>query len=579
MAVELQETKQTQRNRDMNPTITKPDHQDLPPSTAAPAWGTWEELLLAYAVNRYGTKNWTSISYELQKRSSDPIHITPLHCEQKYDELKRRFSDVVLDDVTETGETAAVPWLDELRKVRVLELQQELRNYDLYISSLQTKVKQLTEESEKTGGDLTKNFDLGHRNVEIESDTANTTPEPAVSGDLDTEPENQSVNGSNGNLETGDNKPESGNGVKTGGEKSEPEGEQPVRSEPAKSEPRSESMGESKSEGKNSDVRSSASKLRNERVPRGDCKEDDECTDSIPVRSLPLVDLLHKVQKLGSVVFERRLDRQEKLRYNNLIKQHIDHNTLQTRLKQGYYSDGNHKFFRDLLLLVNNTRIFFPKQSPESIAAVDLRQLILKELIKITNKKQKASSNMPPNRAADPPDSLLLKPKLAGPIVVCRKRSSITAKAAGSSSGKKEQMGSKEKLIEENPKKKGRSNVNESSDSRPEKKKKLTEAEEKKQGAAKFLNRIKRSNESLLSTSKSVSERSGGDGKKDQAGRKSSSGHQLKEQGSPAKRNVGRPPKRAAAPPTLAAVLGKRNREPVDSETLGLKQTKKRSKR
>ncbi|KAK9069210.1 hypothetical protein SSX86_013326 [Deinandra increscens subsp. villosa] len=589
--------------------MTKSDHdrapavaKQSPPATAA--WGTWEELLLAYAVNRYGTESWASISSELQKRSSDPIHFTPHHCEQKYGELKRRFNqsdgndDAVTDDGSETTATTtaaatatAIPWLEELRNLRVLELQRELQNYDLYISSLQSKVKKLTEESEKTGGETKENSDLGHGNEETESEKADETAEPVVSGDEDFDRDNQSVNGSNGNLETAVEKSENENGdgnkaspVGTGGEKPEPavlqEGREPVKTEPGES---PESIAESKSEGKNSDVQSSASKSRkeaNDWVPRGSIKMDDQdqSTDSIPVRSLPLVDFMQKVQKLGSVLFERRLDRQEKLRYKNLIRQHIDYDTLQTRLKEGWYSDGNHKFFRDLLLLVNNSRIFFPKQSPESTAAVDLRQLILNEMITI-KKKQKTNSkpaNLPPKRPTDPP-------KLSGSIAVCRKRSSINAKAvgSGSSSGKKEQADS-DKLIEENPKKsqdslpltvkkKGKSPVNETAFTKPEKKKKLTEAEEKKQSAAKFLNRMKRSNEALMK-----SPERGGDRKKEQAGKTSSRG---KEQGSPEKRNVGRPPKRLAATPPVAAVSGKRNRESIDSERLSSKPTKKRSKR
>ncbi|KAK9057688.1 hypothetical protein SSX86_022524 [Deinandra increscens subsp. villosa] len=649
------------------------DTKESPPATAAAAaWGTWEELLLAYAVNRYGTKSWDSISSELRKRSSAPIHLTPHHCEQKYGELKRRFNqsddhDVDMDDgsdaTTTTTTTAAaaaaataVPWLEELRKLRVLELQRELQNYDLYISSLQLKVKKLTEENEQTGGE-TKTPDLGHGNDEIElgkeEQAKNETPEPVLSGDEDSDRDNQSVNGSNGNLETGVEKSENGNrnGASPVDEKPESAALLPVREEdscnggpegndePVKTEPDGEaseapeSIAESKSEGKNSDVQSSASKSRKEKMDRvrlgstkGEEREnEDQSTDSIPVRSLPLVDFLQKLHKLGSAVFEPRLDRQEKLRYKNLIRQHIDFETLQTRLKEGWYSDGNDKFFRDLLLLVNNTRVFFPKESQESNAAVDLRQLILKEMA--SKKKQKSdsnsklidkqasskSSNLPPKRAPEPADSLLLKPKLTGPIVVCRKRSSITAKAVGSSSGKKEQTDSKssDKLIEETPKKsrdsssfpliakkKGKSPVTETPDPKPEKKKKLSEAEEKKQSAAKFLNRMKRSNEPLLTTLKSSSERGGSEndskggdqkksggnkgssgggggseGKKDQAaGKKGSGGRQVKELDSPAKRSVGRPPKRAV-------VSGKRNREPMDSETMDSKQTKKRSKR
>lgn len=142
MAVEgMNIEKKTERNP---PLMAKSDHEREPEDTeeSPPAWGTWEELLLAYAVNRYGTKSWDSISSELRKRSSAPILLTPRHCEQKYGELKRRFNqsdeeDVEMDDGSDTTTTTTatdIPWLDELRKLRVLELQRELQNYDLYIS-------------------------------------------------------------------------------------------------------------------------------------------------------------------------------------------------------------------------------------------------------------------------------------------------------------------------------------------------------------------------------------------------------------------------------------------------------------
>lgn len=106
-------------------------------------WGTWEELLLACAVHRYGTENWDSVAVELQKRSSTLHHLlTPKNCEQKYLDLKRRFSQN--DDVPEPDDddnnrteddstTLTIPWLDKLRKLRVAELRREVERYDLSI--------------------------------------------------------------------------------------------------------------------------------------------------------------------------------------------------------------------------------------------------------------------------------------------------------------------------------------------------------------------------------------------------------------------------------------------------------------
>lgn len=219
------------------------------------------------------------------------------------------------------------------------------------------KVKKLTEESEKKS-DLGNGDDDVIETVKKEPETAAVSGEVSgdVSGDGNDSEENQSVNGSNGNLEPGVEKSENENGndngnddgndngnendngstspVRTGEEKVEIltpvreedscNGRPDNKNEPVKSEPDGgESIAESlKSEGKNSDVQSSASKSKKERIDRvrrGSTKSggenEDQLTDSIPVRSLPLVDFLNKLHKLGSALFERRLDRQVKYFY------------------------------------------------------------------------------------------------------------------------------------------------------------------------------------------------------------------------------------------------------------------------
>jgi hypothetical protein len=103
-------------------------------------WGTWEELLLACAVKRHGFKDWDSVAMELRLHSFNPTPL-PLHCMNKFHDLKRRFSyshqndDVhhvaVVDDGG--GDNDNIPWLDELRKRRVAELKRDLQRYDLNI--------------------------------------------------------------------------------------------------------------------------------------------------------------------------------------------------------------------------------------------------------------------------------------------------------------------------------------------------------------------------------------------------------------------------------------------------------------
>lgn len=105
-----------------------------------PRWGTWEELLLACAVNRYGTKSWDSVAVELQKRSTATARLlSPHNCRLKYLDLKRRYSNKcngngnVNDDDEDKEKTVCVPLLEELRKLRVAELRREVERYDLSI--------------------------------------------------------------------------------------------------------------------------------------------------------------------------------------------------------------------------------------------------------------------------------------------------------------------------------------------------------------------------------------------------------------------------------------------------------------
>lgn len=101
-------------------------------------WTTWEELLLTCAVKRHGLKDWDSVAMELQNRSSTPLVLTAQICRNKYSDLKRRFID-------ENGSAPAagdsIPWLEELRKLRVAELKQEVHRHDLSIQYISLNIQ------------------------------------------------------------------------------------------------------------------------------------------------------------------------------------------------------------------------------------------------------------------------------------------------------------------------------------------------------------------------------------------------------------------------------------------------------
>lgn len=99
-------------------------------------WGTWEELLLTCAVKRHGSKDWDSVAKEVVSRSS--LNASAPSCRLKYQDLKRRFQDSVDDDDDGRGNNGAVaedidgeiPWLEQLRSLRVAELRRDVQRCD-----------------------------------------------------------------------------------------------------------------------------------------------------------------------------------------------------------------------------------------------------------------------------------------------------------------------------------------------------------------------------------------------------------------------------------------------------------------
>ena len=116
-----------------------------------------------------------------------------------------------------------------------------------------------------------------------------------------------------------------------------------------------------------------------------------------------------------------------------MIRQHMDLQTVQSRLDRGVYADNIHKFFRDLLLIFNNGVMFFRKSSPEHVAAQDFRSLVRKELRNKLRKPQPQPRKTVKLEPKHEPDSLLKpnnKPSTAT-LVACGKRSSMKVLTEG----------------------------------------------------------------------------------------------------------------------------------------------------
>ncbi|KAG9456688.1 hypothetical protein H6P81_001196 [Aristolochia fimbriata] len=478
------------------------------------SWGTWEELLLACAVNRHGTRNWDSVAMELQSRAPAPRILTAQNCKHKYRDLQRRFTPGVgkSNDGDDESDHRAIPWLEELRKLRVAELRREVQRYDVSIVSLQLKVKKLTEEREKSlqkkdgGGeklDLVKDEAGDNKTAEKEKGSLDeksspeNVPEKRLAGD-ESDRENRSFSESNSTdpkekhreteqeqpdtrpeeslakpepaAGTADLTPTDSVGEKPAGEASyNGSSETVAKCPPAATPPEvvrqpdsgesaefRESVAESNGAKESSDVQSSASlskKTRRKRKQTGDVSGEEPEADEVSpvskrirVKSEPLVGFLEIIRSLkhGSL-FERRLESQETEDYQRAIRQHVDLQTVRSRLVEGLYAESTLDFFRDLLLLCNNAIVFFPKNSTEGTAALRLREVVTKELrtrIPSTSpsvpKKQtqqpSASLTAKPRASTPSPTNVPEKPKASAPLtVVGRKRSSIAAKASGES--------------------------------------------------------------------------------------------------------------------------------------------------
>ena len=85
-------------------------------------WGTYEELLLACAVNRHGFNSWDSIA-------KNGLHFSPDDCRRKYHHLKRRFSTAQ----QYSEEDCLSHIIKKLREIRVQQLKRDLLQHDLSI--------------------------------------------------------------------------------------------------------------------------------------------------------------------------------------------------------------------------------------------------------------------------------------------------------------------------------------------------------------------------------------------------------------------------------------------------------------
>ncbi|CAL9245966.1 unnamed protein product [Arabidopsis halleri] len=647
--------------------MAKPENDKNSPEKQT--WSTMEELLLACAVHRHGTDSWDSVASEIHKQNPTVRTLTAIDCRHKYNDLKHRFSRNLVspgsvDEETLAAEISSVPWLEELRKLRVDELRREVERYDLSISSLQLKVKRLEDEREKSlkteNSDLDKIAETKENHSESGNKSGVPVTEPTISPDpIDDSPGTGSEN-TNRDVKIAEPVDEEPNRIdgKENDEKPVREDSgrgscESVAKESDRAEPEREgddspefveSMDESKGEEEmkeTSDGQSSASLPRKETVNQDQPDNEDQSltVNKIPAESQPLIDFIEILQShpIGSH-FSRRLESQETSEYERIIRQHIDFEMIRSRVEEGYYKTSRSNFFRDLLLLINNVRVFYGEQSSEFNAAKQLFQLIKKQMsLKIPKQTLPTPKEESLVTSKEEVTVSSLKPTLSVPIIACRKRSSLAGRSSASVTEPLKKKNKVVPTVDEKPvsedetsdkdvkpivskkmtrggapstaKKVGSRNVNtslnagisskgrSSNDSSvpkksvQEKKGNNTSGGSKKQSAASFLKRMKgvSSSETVVETVKADSsngkrgaEQRKNNSKNDQvdavkqpAGQKRLTGKKPTiEKGSPAKKDTGAASKRGTAP-----LMTKRDSETSEKETGSSTRPKKRSKR
>ncbi|PHU04493.1 hypothetical protein BC332_25315 [Capsicum chinense] len=345
-------------------------------------WGTWEDLILGGAVIRHGIQDWNVVASELRSRTIRPYDFTPEACKAKYEDLQKRYS-------------GCNAWFEELRKRRVEELKRELEKSESSIGSLLTKIESLKAEKE--------------RSSQIDYDgSASHTGSPAALVKLECV-ESVGKDGITAASVTLDStrtifSPEFESHAVTSAKEIDPKLECLESCEPDEVPnicKQAETtygngggaLGKRKNgilDGKEGNVGDNVCSISG--ISSSHCKEASaSCDQSIKpfttehnkgVLSRLMNDDLMAIfnsiiQNEAALVFMHRRSGQKRSRYKEMIKQHMDIETVRSRLVSCSISSAS-ELFRDLLLLATNSIIFYLKKTREYKAATALRDIITK---------------------------------------------------------------------------------------------------------------------------------------------------------------------------------------------------------
>ncbi|KAL1365083.1 hypothetical protein HN51_013181 [Arachis hypogaea] len=358
-------------------------------------WGTWEELLLGGAILRHGTRDWTVVAAELSARTHlSPCTFTPEACKAKYEDLQQRYSG------------NSTTWFEEIRKKRVEELKKALELSEDSIGCLESKLESLKAVKNENiddchVGDGSAGPELHappQKMARVESSAKETSKDGLSAGSFthETRPnwstECQVPAVSSEDVET---KPEVARSTDHEKDLDVDKVEQTIDEGKGVSLKKRRGTRKRKDCGKNANEASGPESDNLVSIDASRCKESStsNCDDVAKSSGIgedntnPKKDGIQEMMETldsiletkGASAFRRRHDSQKRGRYKNMIRQHMDFDTIRTRISNQTIKTSK-ELFRDFLLLANNALVFYSKCTREYKTALLLRDHVTKIL-------------------------------------------------------------------------------------------------------------------------------------------------------------------------------------------------------
>ncbi|KAI4365109.1 hypothetical protein MLD38_021127 [Melastoma candidum] len=379
-------------------------------------WTTWEELLLGAAVLRHGPRDWDRVSSEVRCRIGvDDCRVgfagfTAEACKAKYEELRERFS----------GCTA---WFEELRMQRMLELRQAIQQSESSIGSLEYKLESLKAEPQECYSDDSSRtvseeaVPKLHRSDSLrkgvlvdaassDSLTRDVSTNCSADGPAETSrsPEEQIMQQPDipqcpntmrhrmlGILEEfcfgGYIRKRRGKRKRKGSTLEVKEGSVGENMFVGSADVRTDSQSR---ETLTLDIASARDKITTE--------ETNIASKDYSAELMRLCDMIMEHKCAG--VFLRRLNCQKRGRYKKAIRQHMDFQTIKSRITSSAIASSR-ELFRDMLLLINNALVFYSKNTREYKSATLLRDVVSSTRRQTPEETSRAQVSVAP--IADPP--------------------------------------------------------------------------------------------------------------------------------------------------------------------------------